>query len=121
MFNIIETKSMIRSCARPVSEFMDLRRSSELPVRTSIPSFALSQFHLFLPSLAIQSESVCMFLFLLGAFGPSRFWSASRQLQAANDLESKWAMAAPCPRFCAYLIPAPSIKAIAVACRRLHI
>lgn len=29
-------------------------------------------------------------------------------------------MAAPCPRFCAYLIPVTSHKLIAVACRRLH-
>lgn len=72
MFNIIEANSMVRSCATPVSEFMELRRSSELPVRTSSPSFASSRFHWFLPSLAIESESVCMFLFLLGAFGPSR-------------------------------------------------
>lgn len=73
MFNIIEAISMVRSCARPVSKFMDLRRSSELPVRTSSPSFASSRYHWFLPRLAIQSESVYMFLFLLGAFGPSRF------------------------------------------------
>lgn len=53
---------------------MDLRRSSELVVRTSIPSLAFSRLHWLLPSLAMSPESLCSFFCseLLGhlAFDP---------------------------------------------------
>lgn len=64
-----------RNCVRPISEFMDLRRSSELAVRTFVSFIAFSQSHWLLPSLAISFESLCSFFFcseLLGhlAFDP---------------------------------------------------